>query len=364
MYLKGYQGPPRMVQVNRADSPMDAQYAEGKNIVTIYPDRMVFSGDNYTYVLPENLIEAIQQLDTYDILTLDDRGILECIFEVINPDPTIFLTGRCNSNCVMCPTSDNERKKDGFSEEWVKEFIDLLPAGIQHIVVTGGEPTLRTELFFYTMQQIATKFPDVEALLLTNGRSFSSMQMVNRLLERCPRFLTIAIPIHGAEAQAHDAITRASGSFAQTCLGLEHLLKRRIAIEIRVVVSKLNVGHLSDIANLIATRFPTVTIVNFIGLETRGNCAKNHRDVYIDCRDSFPYVRQAVNILVEHGIDTSLYNFPLCAVDDGYRSLCKKSISPWKVRFPASCDACSAKPYCGGFFDSTLSLAHPAVTPI
>lgn len=364
MYLKGYQGPPRMVQVNRADAPMSSEYAAGKAIVTVFPDHLLFSADHYTYVIPQELAGKVQQLDTYDIITIDDRGILDCVFEIANQDATIFITGKCNSNCVMCPTSDNERKQDGFDDDQIEKLIDMLPSDTPHIVVTGGEPTLRTNLFFHTMEQVADKFQNTEVLLLTNGRSFASLNMVERLLAHCPRLLTIAIPIHGADAQTHDAITQASGSFTQTCLGLSHLLRRKVDIEIRVVVSKLNVEHLSEIADLIAKKFPTATIVNFIGLETRGNCAKNHQNVYIDCRDSFPYVRQAVNILVEHGINTSLYNYPLCAVDEGYRSLCKKSISPWKVRFPAPCNACSAKSYCCGFFDTTLSLAHPAVIPI
>lgn len=364
MYLKGYQGPPRMVQVNRADSPMAPEHAVGKDIVTVYPDQLFFSTDHYTYAFPRELVGKMRQLDTYDIITIDDRGILDCIFEIASQDATVFITGKCNSNCVMCPTSDNERKKDGFDDDQLEKMIDMLPSDTPHIVVTGGEPTLRTDLFFRTMEQVADKFPNTEVLLLTNGRSFASLKMVERLLAHCPQFLTIAIPIHGADSQMHDAITQAPGSFAQTCLGVSHLLRRKVDIEIRVVVSKLNVEHLSEIADLIANRFPSAAIVNFIGLETRGSCAKNHQDVYIDYKDSFSHVRQAVNILVEHGINTSLYNYPLCAVDEGYRSLCKKSISPWKVRFPAPCDTCSAKPYCGGFFDATLSLAHPAVAPI
>ena len=364
MYLKGYQGPPRMVQVNRADTPMAPECAAGKDIVTVYPNRLVFLADHYTYVLPPELVAKMQQLNTYDIITIDDRGILDCVFEIASQDATIFITGKCNSNCVMCPTSDYERKKDGFDDDQLKKMVDMLPSDTPHIVVTGGEPTLRTNLFFRTMEQVADKFPNTVVLLLTNGRSFASLIMVERLLAHCPQCLTIAIPIHGANSQTHDAITQAPGSFTQTCLGLSHLLSRKVDIEIRVVVSRLNVEHLSEIADLIANRFPSTAIVNFIGLETRGNCAKNHQEVYIDCKDSFPYVRQAVNILVEHGINTSLYNYPLCAVDEGYRSLCKKSISPWKVRFPAACNTCSAKPYCGGLFDSTLSLAHPPVTPI
>lgn len=364
MFLKGYHGPARLVQVNKAESPMALEWADHGDIVTVYTDRFVFPADNYTYVLPEELRKRVQELDSYDIVTIDEQGILEPIFEVSNRDATVFITGRCNSNCIMCPTSDNERRKDGISEDWLERYVELLPFDTPHIVVTGGEPTLRTELFFRIMGRIADKFPSTETLLLTNGRSFASLRMTDRLLEHCPQLLQIAIPIHGENPSVHDAITQAPGSFEQTCLGLDHLLRRKLCIEIRIVVSRRNLTHLSNVASLIAKRFPAASIVNFIGLETRGSCAKNFKDVYIDCKDAFPYVKQAADILVQSGIDVSLYNFPLCSVDEGYRTLCQKSISPWKVRFPIECEACSAKKHCGGFFDTTLNMAHPAVFPI
>ena len=37
-------------------------------------------------------------------------------------------------------------------------------------------------------------------------------------------------------------------------------------------------------------------------------------------------------------------------------TLCKKSISPYKVRYSEVCDECEMKKSCGGVFAGTLSL--------
>ncbi len=278
---------------------------------------------------------------------------------------TIYLTGQCNSNCIMCPESDHQRLNDnGPGAGSIFRQIDRLPDNATNIVVTGGEPTLETELFFEVMARLKERFNYSDILLLTNGRSFAAKTMVERLYQSCPDYLTIAIPIHGPNADIHDGISRTKGSFRQTCMGIENLHAHSAAIELRVVVSRLNCNHLVETARLIAERFPYVQIVNFIGLETMGNCAKYLRDVYIDYDEAFKAIKPAAETLIEAGVDVSLYNFPYCTVEQGFWSLCRNSISPYKIRYSDICEGCDVRERCGGVFRSTLALAKPRLTPI
>ena len=153
-------------------------------------------------------------------------------------------------------------------------------------------------------------------------------------------------------------------SFKQSLAGIEHLQNRGIQIELRVVVSRLNVNALDAISNLIVSRFSKVDVVNFVGLEARGNCAKNHSEVYLDYRTAFTQMKSAIDNLISHGIAVGIYNFPLCSIDRGYWTICRPSISRPKVRFAANCSNCEAKSICGGFFATTLSLAKPKVIPV
>lgn len=366
LYWKGYGGFPRMARViNTTASDKDYisttdEYEE----LMIEKGIVSFRNSNYRLEIDDDT-SLFYSLKTGDVISIDDRGVIRILYACEEGDACLFITGHCNSNCIMCPSSDFERRRsEAISLEWFRQYFTLLPTDVGHITITGGEPTLNTTLFFDVMDMVADKFSDAETLLLTNGRSFAAKNMVDRLVAHCPQYLRIAIPIHGPTPELHDKITRASGSFKETCMGIRKLLNEGIAIELRVVISKLNYSVLTEIADFIVDRFPSALVVNFIGLETRGSCAVNFNNVYVDLPIAAQAAIPAIDRLASAGVDAALYNFPLCSVDRGYWSVCKNSITPSKIRFPAGCDSCEAKISCGGFFNSTLSLAKPKIKPI
>lgn len=366
LFWKSYDSFPRMAFVKNiySDSEPIPENSPYDEVLVIEEGRRVFKSDGYSSTILDDE-QQFYNLKTGDIITIDDRGIVFKAFDSSENEATVFITGQCNSNCVMCPASDNERRFDkGMPEEWMHKFIRYLPEKLAHIVVTGGEPTLRPELFFDVMALIAEKYPEIEVLLLTNGRSFASKAMIGKLIDHCPPYLKVAIPIHAAESGLHDRITQVCGSFVQTVSGIRNLLSVGIGVEIRVVVSRWNCSHLSEIASFIVSHFPQAQVVNFIGLETRGNCAKNYKELFAPLESTSPLIIPAIHILAQAGIDAAIYNYPLCAVDRRYWNLCKQSITLGKIRYMPLCDSCDAKTICGGFFNTTLSMAKPNVFPI
>ena len=136
---------------------------------------LTFMSDGLSFDLGEDAEKFRDRFSDGDIVTVSGQGIVSRIYDNAEHDATVFITGKCNSNCIMCPCSDFERSTDdGFSDEWMEAYIGMLPEDITHIVVTGGEPTLKTSQFFMVMDRLASRFPRTETLLLTNGRSFSS----------------------------------------------------------------------------------------------------------------------------------------------------------------------------------------------
>ena len=130
------------------------------------------------------------------------------------------------------------------------------------------------------------------------------------------------------------------------------------------MVSKLNSDFISEIAYLISKEFHNVFCVKFIGLEMTGNAAKNREKVWIDYPTAFKKAKNAIDILVESGLDVGIYNFPLCSVDKKYWNICEKSISDYKVRFAPVCAACAVKDACGGMFSGTIRMAKETINPI
>ena len=174
----------------------------------------------------------------------------------------------------------------------------------------------------------------------------------------------LSIPIHGSTAEKHDYITQARGSFDQTLRAIANLLKANVEVEIRIVVSKLNCDNITEIASLIATKFPTVTVVNFVGLEMRGNCVVNADEVLISYQEAFNSSKAGIKLLVHSGINVGLYNFPYCMIDKGFWPIAQKSISAYKSMFYDECEKCSLREECCGIFLATMNYYKPKVFPI
>lgn len=319
--------------------------------------------------------EMAQEIDTFegdfaafksgDILSISSSGNVTLLHSGASREVDIFVTNRCNSNCIMCPLSDYERRRNlGDQIQWLKQYIEVLPEDIDYINITGGEPTLAKRDFIDILNLLYNKFQYAGFQILTNGRSAADLQFLKEVLQYCPNGIRFAIPIHAANAKVHDMITRAKGSFVQTDRGIRNLLMQKQKIEIRIVVSKLNISYMEETANYIVRNYKHVFCVNFVAMEMMGNAAQNREEIWIDYAEAFQNCKSAIDILVKNGIDVQLYNFPLCAVDSGYRKIVAKSITDHKIRYMNECNNCAVRQICGGFFFSTKQIMKPKVQPI
>lgn len=150
----------------------------------------------------------------------------------------IFVTNKCNSNCIMCPMSEGSRRKNNPEHiEELKAYIRELPKDVEYINVTGGEPTLAGKDFLEIMHMLKEKFQHSGFQLLTNGRSAADNNFLNAMLKEMPDGIRYAIPLHCSREEVHDSITQVKGSFRQTVCGISNLLKHDAKVEIRIVVS-------------------------------------------------------------------------------------------------------------------------------
>lgn len=306
-----------------------------------------------------------ESLQDYDVIEIYSSGIVRLQCSLYSSENTLFITSKCNSNCVMCPSSDASRRKGVIPED--TEMLDLVrhyPKGIKHITITGGEPFLFRDKMFETLAYLKENHNDAEYLILTNGRIFCLDRYVDSLVQSMPRGTILAIPIHGSTDASHDAITRAPGSFSQTISGITKLLSLKVPIEIRIVVSRLNRDDLSAIAHLIVSKMPTVYRVHFIGLEMLGNAAVAQERVWLPYREAFEASKEAIDTLISCGINVALYNFPLCQITPKYWPLCMQSISDYKQNYSEKCSSCKKRSVCGGVFSSSMKYAEKDLCPL
>ena len=317
-----------------------------------------------SFVMDESQKIFFEECDEYDVFEIDEHHIVQSRYTRKDGDCTIYSSAQCNSNCVMCPISERQRKTEELERiERLIELINYLPSDVEHVTITGGEPFLLKEDLFVILMNLRKQAPNAQVLLLTNGRVFADRNYAQQYVETRPVLCTAGIPIHGSSEEKHDAITQAKGSFCQTVLGIKHLIQLGEKVEVRIVVSKLNQDDILGIAEMMVSVIPGVATVKIMGLEMLGNAALHCEDVWIDYACAMEASEKAVDLLLSHGIDVELYNFPLCVVKTKYWGLYRRSIDPYKIRYLDECDLCTEKKNCGGFFFGTIRMVN-GVNPI
>lgn len=363
--LDDYDDKYRIVSLAKTEKVKEILLDKALDTIMVVDNRISFYPENISFELNENAIALFNDSCEYDVFEISNRGNAYKYYDNKSLDNAILVTNRCNSNCIMCPTAEVIRKSN---EEYTgKQLVALarhIPSDAAHITITGGEPFLIKKDMFELLQYLKETLPLVSYLLLTNGRAFCSKEYTELFKQTVPPDLELGIPLHGYNSETHDYIVQSYGAFKQTYLGLKHLLSIGAKVELRIVVSKLNENFITEISQLIAKEFLGVTSVKFIGLEMTGNAAVNREKVWIDYQTAFNKSKQGIDLLIKAGINVGIYNFPLCAVEKKYWSICEKSISPYKIRYANQCEECKVKDACGGMFSGTIRLAKDNVVPV
>lgn len=158
------------------------------------------------------------------------------------------ITDNCNSRCVMCDVWKTRSKDEMTEADLHRVLSDQLFAQIQHVGVSGGEPTLRTDLV-EMIRVIVETLPRLRSLSIT-----SHGFQVKRLEKYLPRIKAICEK-HGVDFRLHLSVD-GIGEVHNTVRGIpkafdKTMASNRVARELGVTVqwqatiSARNVYHVS-----------------------------------------------------------------------------------------------------------------------
>ena len=309
-------------------------------------------------------VPSFEHLFEGDIIFINKEGYVKTLYRVNSMHNILFVTERCNSNCLMC--SQPPKDKDDIDELYTinLQLISLIPKDCIELCITGGEPTLMGELFFKTIEHLKEQLPDTEIHILTNGRSFAWSGMAEKLGELAHTRLMLGIPLYADYYQVHDYIVQANNAFYQTIMGIHNLARHNQRIEIRVVLHKESVPRLTRLAKYIYKNLPFVEHIAFMGLEHIGYTPFNMDKLWIDPYDYMEELEEAVEFLSGHGMFVSIYNSQLCVLPMSLWKYARKSISDWKNSYLPECSSCVKLQDCGGMFIWNLDRCSRKIKPI
>ena len=313
------------------------------------------------------MIRAAQQvshLKSGDVVVAHPKtGYVRTLFRPDSRHNALLVTERCNSFCLMCSQPPVDRDDSGLVEINLKA-IRLMEPVPSSLGITGGEPTLLGENLLRILAELKLRMPDADIHMLTNGRRFAQPEFTEAFIQSChPRLMT-CIPLYADSAPEHDYVVQSRGAFDQTIQGLYQLARFEQPVEIRIVLHKLTIPHLRDLAGFIYRNLPFAAHVALMGLEITGFTRPNLQKLWIDPYDYQEELQAAVEYLVTRGMHVSVYNHPLCLLPRGLWKFARKSISDWKNIFFDECESCAMREDCGGFFKSAVHKRSAHLLPI
>lgn len=260
---------------------------------------------------------------------------------------TFLVTEQCDQRCVMCSQPPKAYHVDLFDPFY--EAALLAPYGTT-IGISGGEPTLHKSRLFDFLLRVQERRPDIEFHILTNGQHFDKND--EPVLQRLDRTRILwGIPCYSASPETHDDVVAKADAFETLEWNIALLGRNGHRIELRTVVLNANVNGLADLSSYVTTHHPHISFWAIMQLEPIGYGRQNWGREFFDSSQNFDPIAAGVDIANIRGLETVLYNFPLCTVPEPYRRFCANSISDWKQKYLPTCSDCSAINRCTGFFE-------------
>ncbi|MGO9325184.1 MAG: His-Xaa-Ser system radical SAM maturase HxsC [Terracidiphilus sp.] len=315
--------------------------------------RAVISHDQLQDALSVPYVHRLRESDHLkdgDIVVLEGSGIVRSLYRPYELHHHLFVTERCNSNCLMCSQPPKDRDDVEVLTERNLELMRLIAPPPPYITITGGEPTLLGDHLFALIAQLKRSMPDTELHVLTNGRTFAWPDYARRFATLEHPKISLGIPLYSDFAGAHDYVVQAKGAFDQTVAGLHQAARNGIRVEVRVVLHKLTIPRLTKLAEYIYRNLTFAEHIALMGLEYTGYTPRNIEALWIDPYDYQNELEEAVEYLAMRTMNVSIYNHQLCVLRPSLWKYARKSISDWKTLYLPECQACSALPACGGLF--------------
>lgn len=300
------------------------------------------------YNIPKDRLLDIQD---GDIIKITPNGFIQKIWDINSDQNVLYLTDKCNSNCIMCPQkiSDCRDYKDD-----VEKLLSLLKESDLNIVcITGGEPTLDPAYFISIAQKLNSKAPKSLCLVLTNGRQLQKFSFAKNAVLSLPTNTVFAIPIYSPIPDCHNSIVGVKNAFTETILGIHNLIRLNSQFEIRVVLMKNNYKQLNEISNYIGWNLPMTRHVAFMAMEVHGSAAEKSQEVWVEPKEYIEYLEPAIYNLSNRNIPVSIYNLPLCLLPKKLWKYSRQSISEWKCTYTSECEICIKRNDCSGFFSTS-----------
>lgn len=155
------------------------------------------------------------------------------------------LIRRCNLNCIHCYSlsADVDFPGELTTAEVFEVMEDLRAFGVPVLILSGGEPLLRPDIFAISERAKAMGF----YLGLSSNGALIDGPLADRIAAVGYDYVGVSLDGIGA---VHDRFRRQEGAYARSLAGIRHLRARGIKVGLRFTVTERNVESLPSMLDL------------------------------------------------------------------------------------------------------------------
>jgi len=155
------------------------------------------------------------------------------------------LTNACNLACLHCRGSAQKTPgPEELSTEEAKNLVDQLDEYKPILILSGGEPLLRKDI--YEIAGYATK-KGMRVVLATNG-CLVTREIAIKLREAGVQ--RISVSIDGSTSATHDSFRGEPGAFDAALKGIDMIKKAGISFQINTTITRRNLEEMPNIYDL------------------------------------------------------------------------------------------------------------------
>lgn len=159
------------------------------------------------------------------------------------------LTYRCNFRCVHCyiagPGADRDDARGELdASQWRKIIDDIAGAGCLFLLLTGGDPLLRSD--FCEIYRHA-KNKGLLVTVFTNGTTLTD-EILDTFRELPPKL--VEITLYGASEDTYRQITGKQNGLAACLAAIEKLRKAGVEVGLKTILMTLNRHEFQDIKKI------------------------------------------------------------------------------------------------------------------
>jgi heme b synthase len=156
------------------------------------------------------------------------------------------MTRSCNLNCVHCRAAAEKGPYPGEldTKKGLEILEEIAQVGQPIVILTGGEPLLRKDVF--ELAQHGTRL-GLRMVMATNG-TLVTPEIAEKMKSSGIR--RVSVSIDGASAEEHDQFRKVPGAFEASLESIDWLKKEGIEFQINTTVTRHNVHQVQDILDL------------------------------------------------------------------------------------------------------------------